>query len=484
MKLYCQLYVYIIVFWCSYIRCTSEDIAGNVTSKQIEEHWSNNSLITNASLTTPEVPTLSTIIFNNVTLQQNISQNGLEVSVPIDEKSIVHTCGVRDPVSGEIRHLRIMTSSTDEYFPVFMNWLVYFHRICPNIPSIYFICLDTIIEKKLANYGLTCAFVHHIAAKGVNDVWLVRTRLTHTLLSQGYDVLLTDADALWLRNPFPYIEAHISSDVISSRGSYPEGVSSALGAALCMGFVYIKASEHTAKLWGAIAADMVKHPNPDDQRDVNNHLKSLGLHYTPRPRYIGSTEANTGNFRHHSYNFGVTLLPHTLFPRICDMEKKGTVQGAVVLHCLSHEKKGNAKMSTAEALGMWRLRKDWQQVQLQSDMESYLNAITVQARTVRSMLGSNTIGDNQTTLHRKQSSLLLRGSMNNDVIDTDSSPVCLEYHRNRHIFDSVVGRTTQTCWYVSTSAPEDSIRRFEELVSKNSDIFCSEEEKRKYSPIS
>lgn len=415
------------------------------------------------------------------------SHNASYNNVPIS----THTCGVKN-ADGTVRPLRIMTSSTLEYFPVFMNWLVYFHRICPSVANIYFICLDTAIEKQLPKYGLSCAHVFHVsAATAVHDIWLVRTRLTHSLLENGYDVLLTDADALWLNNPFPYIEQYISSDIVSSRGSFPESIGKKLGATLCMGFTFVKANEYTSKLWAEIAAQMAKQPNPDDQREVNSVLFNHNLHYAIKPTYVGSTEYSTGHFTLHGHEYGVTLLPHAKFRRICDQEKVGDVKSSVVAHCLSHQKVGKSKISMAETLGMWRLKPNWEQEEVHGDLAKYLHSITVReeskkrimraalvrgvrrlyVQTSASMTAANSVSD--------RSSLALdyvrRGGNNNTesaslrgTLATSSSTVtmCLEYHQNRHIFNaSDLMSGDSNCWYVSTEAPESSIRQFEQIVS-------------------
>lgn len=405
--------------------------------------------------------------------------------------SSTHTCGVKD--GDAVRKLRVITSSTDEYFPVFMNWLVYYHKICPNIANIYFICLDTTIEKKLPKYGLSCAHVHHSSA--VHDIWLVRTRLTHTLLKEGYDVLLTDSDALWVHNPFPYIEAHITSDVISSRGSFPDAISKRLGATLCMGFVYIKASENTVTLWGEIAARMGRTRNPDDQKEINSYLDSLHLRYKVKPTYIGSTDFNTGHFQHHSHDYAITLLPHTLFRRICDAEKIGDVQSSVVAHCLTHQKVGAHKKSTAEALGVWLLKDDWDTIALHSDMEAYLDSISIDnesanMKTVVRIL--HTIGSGlrmrgvRVSIEQRGQNIssvvdevtrtrYIRGnpttsqvishelasSRSNNMHRYAKSKVCYEYHSNRQYFNV----SDSSCWYVSSSAPDISVREYEELAS-------------------
>jgi hypothetical protein len=73
------------------------------------------------------------------------------------ELPISHSCGVKDNGKKTVRSLRIMLSSTDEYFPVFLNWLVFYNKICPSISSLYMICLDPSVEMRIKKYGLSCA---------------------------------------------------------------------------------------------------------------------------------------------------------------------------------------------------------------------------------------------------------------------------------------------------------------------------------------
>lgn len=122
------------------------------------------------------------------------------------------SCGVL--WGDDTRPLRILVTSSDQYFPVFMNWLVHYHHICPIISNIFFICLDKGVEERLLKIGLHCSYLFPYTT-GYHKLWLARVRITQSLMRQGYDVLMTDVDAVWLRNPFTDIEKHIrQSDII------------------------------------------------------------------------------------------------------------------------------------------------------------------------------------------------------------------------------------------------------------------------------
>ena len=124
------------------------------------------------------------------------------------------SCGVL--WGDDTRPLRILVTCSDQYFPVFMNWLVHYHHICPIISNIFFICLDKGVEGRLFKIGLQCSHLFPYTT-GYHKLWLARVRITQSLMRQGYDVLMTDVDAVWLRNPFHYIEKHIrQSDIIGT----------------------------------------------------------------------------------------------------------------------------------------------------------------------------------------------------------------------------------------------------------------------------
>jgi hypothetical protein len=170
-----------------------------------------------------------------------------------------HSCGVVE--NGATRSVRVVVSVSEDYFPVFVNWLLFFGRICPGLSSLYIICLDAKSEKLVPSIGLTCSAVHHTSG---NYMWPVRNKFAQDLLQQGHDVVLSDTDAYWIRNPFHAIQQH-HSDIVSSRGSFPFSESSKHGASLCIGFIYIRGGNHTAGLWNKVIKEIAWPGNNGDQ---------------------------------------------------------------------------------------------------------------------------------------------------------------------------------------------------------------------------
>ena len=116
-------------------------------------------------------------------------------------------CAIRERLhNGTIIHrrVRILLSVSKAYMPALLNWLVYYRAVCPgaeDLEKLFFLCFDRGAESLLLQRGLYCGHVDSTHSK--NQMWLLRTRVTNLLLLDGADVLISDLDALWLRNPFP-----------------------------------------------------------------------------------------------------------------------------------------------------------------------------------------------------------------------------------------------------------------------------------------
>ena len=206
---------------------------------------------------------------------------------------------------------RVLISLTTKYFSLFLNWLVFYRRSGLDYSRLYIICFDENIEKSLPQYGLECSNVFYLPTRTplqtISTLWQVRARMTLHLLENNTDVLMSDTDALWLRNPIPellYMSSGNGSafDVISSRAQFPEEIAKKLGATLCMGFMYIKASSATESLWRGFYHYTVKLRSTDDQRDLNSYLVRHGLRYSKPPKMLINTIVSTADTPESHFN--------------------------------------------------------------------------------------------------------------------------------------------------------------------------------------
>lgn len=81
----------------------------------------------------------------------------------------------------------------------------------------------------------------------------LRVSLFRALAENGVDFIHSDADALWLRDPRPWLERHRDYDMLCSQdGASPPFHARRYGFVLCAGFFLCRANERTARLWAAV----------------------------------------------------------------------------------------------------------------------------------------------------------------------------------------------------------------------------------------
>jgi hypothetical protein len=247
-------------------------------------------------------------------------------------------------------------------------------------------CLDLPTSSKLQSLGLTCdvvlghGIIHSPIIRSIESgewrgaqarVWQYRTDITRQLLTSGYDVLVSDLDAYWLRNPFTFIDPLLSQgvDVVGSRGSFPPSVFEIFNASLCLGFVYYRASNKTTLLMTAVYDEIITTVKPDDQQIINelifikgnfsllhDHNKSTSHYLLKRNDYLKGSFKLTKETTH--FTLFLALVPRSIVTRSCNAK---TVTNSYIAHCYSMEKLKNADTKTmiAKKNGLWNIRKDW-----------------------------------------------------------------------------------------------------------------------------
>lgn len=99
--------------------------------------------------------------------------------------------------------------------------------------------------------------------------WRERLKFIFKLLNEGINVLHSDLDAIWLKNPLIFIEKY--HDIVASTGTFPKEIYEKLGYSLCMGWIYYKSSTIVKQLFSNILNKDIQ-DNFDDQKEFNLEL--------------------------------------------------------------------------------------------------------------------------------------------------------------------------------------------------------------------
>lgn len=250
----------------------------------------------------------------------------------------------------------IMQAVSEDYLPAQKNFIVFMEANSGfTRENIYLICLDEKSQTEMANLGLRCVPVFDHNKYDRAFVWKLRVKVLSCLLADGLDIILSDNDALWLKDPgidFDLPEVRESS-IVATRGSFPEGLGRSWGATLCMGLIIFRAGAGMEILLEIM--ERFVEETGDDQKAINYALDNLKIQWdhSSDMRYVNSTgfgRGSIGGIGEHGLN--VTLLPHSNYTRRCDLEPIGN--STVVAHCRTG-KSGRAKIEWMKRDHLWKV---------------------------------------------------------------------------------------------------------------------------------
>lgn len=247
----------------------------------------------------------------------------------------------------------VLTFVSEDYIPIGRNWLRHVQATAP----------DAMIRMVALDEATRAAFPEEIVqydppeGQGLARLWLHRLAVMRTLLEQGHDIIHSDADAIWCRDPRPHIAACKTEMVFSQGTVWPPDVHARHGVVLCCGFFFMQSTPAVRRFMQEVNRRV--ETDRDDQVSVNRLLVSNGVRWElPAPYQIAfrdkafsaSREIGIG---HVESGPSVALLPHHLFPRLVE---PGTseleMSDIVVAHPLS-PKVCSEKIDSLSRLGLW-----------------------------------------------------------------------------------------------------------------------------------
>lgn len=284
----------------------------------------------------------------------------------------------RVPPAG--KPLKIVISSNKKYLANLLNWLVFFLRICKDVSLLYLVCYDFATDEVMRKYGLKCSKIFRDSYR----IWDYRSQVTLSLLSDGYDVIVSDSDALWIDNPMTFINNFSGYDFVGSRGTFPHVTTSLYGASYCMGFAYIKSNDKTIQMYTEITDQMKKQQTkPDDQETINLWLMNQKMKYDSNPDMIGTEPrfAKIKMKRPSNKELKVVSAPQRLIRRVCSNVTKEELMNTAVAHCLVYSggrsKNGHSKQEVSIQMGLWAIKTDWHTIPFAGhDIKSFIRTIS------------------------------------------------------------------------------------------------------------
>lgn len=255
--------------------------------------------------------------------------------------------------------MKIITFCNYNYIPVTQNWLNFIMKLDILKSDILIVTLDKESESYFDNFNTLFRPVD-VLGNDLSALWVHRINIFDEILRDGNDIIHSDSDAIWLKNPINFVK-DCKSEIVFSQGTvWPLDVFEKHEIVLCCGFFYLKSSENTFKFLKELKERVIF--DKDDQISVNRLIsQSINNWDVYNPYYIKfnkyqfkcSEKTMTAKtiFKNDD-NYNISLLPHIYFPRIINDLK--FINQTYVAHPLSG-KNLKSKIEILSILGLWSL---------------------------------------------------------------------------------------------------------------------------------
>lgn len=210
----------------------------------------------------------------------------------------------------------ILVFANKAYRRILANWLAAMDRL--ELRGYLVVALDRHTDRWLGVRGAPELRLR--GGRRLRTLWSLRLDVIRQVLALGVDVVHSDADAVWLRDPMQDPLGTSAEDLVVSQGTtWPREVHARWGFVLCCGFLQIRSNHATRQFLGDVASDLRE--TGDDQVSLNRVLARRGVRWEIRSPYrlacgesemICSREPIAGR----AGPLTVSVLPHHLFQRI------------------------------------------------------------------------------------------------------------------------------------------------------------------------
>ncbi|MGC2412172.1 MAG: putative nucleotide-diphospho-sugar transferase [Stellaceae bacterium] len=210
---------------------------------------------------------------------------------------------------------------SDAYADWLDNWMYYIEAL--GIRRFLVVATDAALAARLARAGIPAARCDF--AGSALGFWLHRLLIWAFLVDQGIDIIQSDVDAIWFKNPIDEYFLESKYDLVWTQGTlHPRSVLAHWGFILCTGLFWAKAGAGTRAFFAALRSRAAQVLATTDQAVINELLydegtiwdvaaaKSYQLDWRGRP-FTGFEGVLEG--RCPAFGLRLAMLPYRLFPR-------------------------------------------------------------------------------------------------------------------------------------------------------------------------
>ncbi len=165
---------------------------------------------------------------------------------------------LRNFLSAAVRNdpVVLLTCSNQIFLPILMNWLTAYRLATgSNLSEILVVSTDDLTtHRSIIDKGLNSIFINDDVdifmikpVRVIKSVWMKRITVARIINHLGYDVLIIDLDAIYLKDFTTIIRKYNTSDIVGSMSKMPRTLFDLWGFTICMGVAYFRSSPGTGE---------------------------------------------------------------------------------------------------------------------------------------------------------------------------------------------------------------------------------------------
>ena len=233
---------------------------------------------------------------------------------------------------------------THDFLALLQNWAC--HALALGIHWFVIVAMDNATHIELSKLPKLRSHALLLPRVQSGDITLTkynvigeRQRYGLSVLERGYNIIHSDADALWIKDPFPLLSI---GDIVAERiWGKPLSVVKEWGAAICTGFYFLRSTPPVLALARAVRTEVARKRQrqpqwqASDQYFVNHVLHGYGVHWAGGHRMASAQSMATRYFDLNASNgiaktprgpLRVVMLAHGVVPRACPMLSEAELQ--------------------------------------------------------------------------------------------------------------------------------------------------------------
>ncbi len=211
--------------------------------------------------------TVKTDIKNEIIIHRQTDTNEYKIDIQLPIRAI--TLPYKELVTKEwYKELRdflslrnydpvvLLTCSSRVFLPILLNWLAAYRLATgSDLSEILVVSTDDpTAHRSIIDKGLNSIFIKNDSdifkikpPEEILSVWIKRLTVVRIMNHLGYDVLIIDLDAIYLKDFTTIIKKYNTSDIVGSMSKAPYELNSKWGFTMCMGVAYFRSSPGTGQ---------------------------------------------------------------------------------------------------------------------------------------------------------------------------------------------------------------------------------------------